>query len=64
MPTMDLYKETLKLIKDRPAKLELIQISRDLGISYSWILKFHKEEITNPSYRTLQSLHDYLAGAK
>lgn len=57
---MDLYKETLKLIQERPAKLELIKIARDLKISYSWILKFHKKEITNPSYRTLQSLHDYL----
>ena len=60
MPTMDLYKETLKLIQDRPAKLELIKIARDLRISYSWILKFHKNEIQNPAYRTLQSLHDYL----
>jgi len=63
MPTMDLYTETLKLIQNRPARLELIKISRDLEISYSWVLKFHKDEIRNPSYRTLQSLHDYLVAA-
>lgn len=57
---MDLYTETLNLIQNRPAKLELKKIAEDLDISYSWILKFHKDEIKNPAYRTLQSLHDYL----
>lgn len=57
---MNLYKETLKLIRNRPASLELKKIAEDLDISYSWILKFNKDKITNPSYHTLQSLHDYL----
>jgi hypothetical protein len=61
---MNLYLDTLKLIQDRPAKLELKKIAADLEISYSWILKFHKDQIRNPSYRTLQSLHDYLAKFK
>lgn len=60
IPTMNLYIETLKLIQNRPATLQLNKIAEDLDISYSWILKFHKDEIRNPSYRTLQSLHDYL----
>ena len=60
MPTMNLHSETLKLIKKRPASLELKKIAKELGVSYSWILKFNQDEITNPSYNTLQSLHDYL----
>lgn len=61
---MNLYTETLNLIQNRPAKLELKKIAEDLDISYSWILKFHKDEIKNPSYHTLQSLHDYLVKRK
>lgn len=57
---MNLYQKTLKLLQDRPARLELKKIAEDLNISYSWILKFHKGKIKNPSYNTLQSLHDYL----
>lgn len=57
---MNLYQKTLKLLQDRPARLELKKVAEDLKISYSWILKFHKGKIENPSYNTLQSLHDYL----
>lgn len=60
---MNLHEETLKLIRKRPASLELKKIAEDLEISYSWILKFNKDEIPNPSYNTLQSLHDYLVAA-
>lgn len=57
---MNLYVETLKLIQNRSARIELKKIAEDLDISYSWILKFNKDKIKNPSYHTLQSLHDYL----
>jgi len=62
---MNLYEKTLSLIKNRPARISLQQITDDLNkknieVSYSWICKFHQGEITNPSYLTLQALHDYL----
>jgi len=57
---MNLYQQTFKLIQNRPAKLELKKIAEDLDISYSWILKFNSGDIENPSYKTLQALHDYL----
>lgn len=63
---MNLHEKTLKLIADKPPNLSLEDI-RDalkdkykIKVSYSWICKFSAGNITNPSYRTLQSLHDYL----
>lgn len=57
---MNLYTETLNMLQNRSAKLELKKVAEDLDISYSWILKFNKDKVRNPSYQTLQSLHDYL----
>lgn len=60
MPT-NLYDETLKLLKNRPAHLELKAIADDLDkVSYSWICQFLRGDIPNPTYFKLQKLHDYL----
>lgn len=57
---MNLFDKTLNLIKDRPASISLQDISKATEIKYSWICKFHAGLITNPAYKTLQILHDYL----
>lgn len=63
MPTnLNLYEETLKLLKNRRASLELKDIAEDLSgeISYSWLCQFMRGSIKNPGYFNLQKLHDYL----
>lgn len=62
MPTnLNLYDETLKLLKNRPASLELKEIADDLdNVSYSWLCQFLRGDIPNPTYFKLQKLHDYL----
>lgn len=57
---MDFYKITSDLLKDRPPELSLQKIAEDLKLSYSWICKFSGGTLENPSYKKLQSLHDYL----
>lgn len=36
-------------------------IARDADVSYSWIAKFVRGDITNPRFDTLKSLHACLA---
>lgn len=61
---MNLYEKTLKLLEDKPPEITLQVIAEELKLSYSWVCKFSAKRITNPSYNTLQSLHDYLAKFK
>lgn len=61
---MDFYKITHKLLENRPPGLSLQTIAQDLNLSYSWICKFSAQTLDNPSYKKLQSLHDYLVKQK
>jgi hypothetical protein len=61
---MNLYQKTLKLLADKPPEITLQVIAQELELSYSWVCKFSAKRITNPSYNTLQALHDYLSKLK
>lgn len=57
---MDLYQKTFKLIGDRPARISLKDIADETNLKYSWLCKFAAGDITNPTFKNLQALHDYL----
>ena len=60
--SIDLYEQTLKLIKSRPAYISLKQIAIDTGIDYNWVSSFHMGKIKDPKFQRLKLLHDYLIG--
>lgn len=57
---MNFLKTTLDLLKDKPSDITLVQIAKDLKLSYSWICKLSSGDLDNPSYKKLQAVHDYL----
>lgn len=61
---MNLYQETFKLIQDRPARISLQDIAEATSLNYSWLCKFYSGTITNPTYKKLQKLNDYLTKLK
>lgn len=60
MPTL-LLDDTITLLKQRPAYLELKQIASDLNIPISWLSQFNRGLIDDPGVKRIQALHDYLA---
>ncbi len=61
---MNLYEQTFKLIQDRPARISLQDIAKATKLNYSWLCKFYSGTITNPTFKNLQKLHDYLSKLK
>lgn len=57
---MDLYKNTLTALKERPRNCTFLTIEKDTGIKESWLKKFISESIKNPGIKTVQKLYNYL----
>jgi hypothetical protein len=55
---MDLIQDVKKRLMAR--KGDWLEISKSAGISYSWIVKFADDQITNPGYLTLLKLRSHL----
>lgn len=57
MPTIQ---QVIELVKNRPASLELKQISAALTISESWLDKFIAGKIEKPGYDKILKIVNYL----
>ncbi len=55
-----LHEATRKLLLDTP--IPVMRISKELKISYVWMMKFRNGEIQDPGANRVQSLWEYLSG--
>lgn len=62
--TTTLYDATLKLLKDRSRSVVLKQISRDTGLTHSWLTLLCSGALENPSVNKIQTLYEYLSNSK
>lgn len=63
MITYKLRDTTLKLLRERPANIKLIQIADATTIPLSWLKQFHaRGEKYNPSGSKLETLYKHLTG--
>lgn len=60
----DLKEQTLTMLQNRSARLQLQQISDDTGLSYPWICAFHQGRIKKYDHQKVEEkikkLHSYL----
>jgi len=59
-PTSPQIRTVLMRLQDRARTLSLHQISKDTGLTHSWLAAFQAEQINDPSYSKLEALWKYL----
>ena len=53
--------KTLKLLRDRPASMNLKEVAEGSGLNEAWIRSFHQGKVNNPSVVFIEILYEFLA---
>lgn len=59
-----LYNRTLELINDRKRVQTFERISKDTGLTESWLSMFSRGKIEKPSVQSVETLYEYLTGTQ
>jgi hypothetical protein len=60
--TINLYEYALAKAKESATRRELVKVSRESGLDYSWLSKFALERIPGASYQKVDQLARYYMG--
>ena len=61
---MDIYNDTIDLLKATKGHVSRRKIAADTGLGYEWINKLAQGLIEDPGVQKIQMLHNYLVNLK